>query len=148
MTIAIFCDIPSLWYGAKAGHGLRVDYGRLRAHLVGDRTSLAVNAFLTDREGIGGFERALNYMGFGTTIIPAGQSCDGYIVRAATACEADTIVIAGGGGQYEALFSELNRLGKTIEVHAFQINAVNWQPYVTKHTLPLSVLENQSREAG
>lgn len=124
--VALFCDIPGLWWGATKFSGGRVDYNKLRHAVAGDRHIQLCAAWLADRDGLDKFMVALRHTGYDTRVVPRGAQIDTLIFNAALDAIAtcDVIAIAASAGNYQGLADQLKQAGKQLEIWAFPVKCM------------------------
>lgn len=124
MRVALLCDIPGLWWAATRFSNARVDYTKLR-QFAAERAnggSVESHAWLHDKDGIDKFEKALNHMGYNTSIVPRGNAIDALIAAAALdlAQRCEVIIIAASSGRYTMLKQMMGQATR-LEICAFPV---------------------------
>jgi len=122
--VALFCDIPGLWWACTRFRNGRVDYTKLRKEVAGDDRHLQMSmAWLADRDGLDKFMAALRFGGYDTRVVPRGAAIDQLITNAALDAIAtcDVIAIAASSGQFKELGEQLKAAGKELEIWAFPV---------------------------
>jgi hypothetical protein len=130
--VAIFCDVQSLWYNAKYWGEARVDYAKLLVRLADGRDIEMACAYLARRDGLDGFERALQHMGYVTRNIPSNvdQAIADSMKTWADSREVGTVALASAGGpRYVDTVRLLRAAGKRVELWTFP------EPGPTTHIL-------------
>lgn len=132
-SVALFCDVPGLWWASTRFRGCRVDYAKLRCQVGAGREIHSAVAYLAERAGLDRFLAALRISGYGTDVVPRGNHIDMLISRAAlelaeraqpSSAQVDVIAIAASSGRYAELGQKLKAMGKELEIWAFPVPCV------------------------
>jgi len=124
--VALFADIPGLWWGATRFGTKRVDYSKLRREVAGeDRQITYCAAWLTQRPGLDKFAAALKHIGYAANVVAQGTDIDKLIVNATHDALAighvDVVAIAASSGRYSGLAAELSALNCGLEIWSFPV---------------------------
>lgn len=124
--VALFADIPGLWWAATRFGSARVDYAKLRREVAGtERQLIHCAAWLKQRPGLDRFEAALRHVGYNTNVIGQDADIDKLIVDAVHATlgnsQVDVVAIAASSGRYSVLGQELAARGIRLEVWSFPV---------------------------
>lgn len=122
--VALFCDIPGLWWACTRFNAGRVDYSKLRREVAGDNRHIQMAAaWLAERPGLDKFMAALRHGGYDTRAVSRDASIDHLIATAAIEAMAtcDIVAIAASSGRYLELRETLKLAGKELEIWAFPV---------------------------
>lgn len=124
--VALFADIPGLWWAATRFGTRRVDYAKLRREVSGDDRQIThCAAWLTQRPGLDKFTAALKHIGYAANVVAQGSDIDKLIVTSAidliTQHHVDVIAIAASSGRYDALAQSLAARHCKLEIWSFPV---------------------------
>ena len=129
--LAMLVDVQNLFYSAKLLHKSKVDYGKLRQMVVGDRQVVRSIAYVVQRPDYDnksfcsalvktGYEVRLKLMKVRSDNSARGNACVELTIDAMNLiCQSDIIALVTGDGDFAPLAKEIRTCGRQVEVFSF-----------------------------
>ncbi|MCD6087355.1 MAG: NYN domain-containing protein [Candidatus Hydrothermae bacterium] len=150
VRVGIFVDVQNMFYSAKEYFGGKVDFEKLLAQAVRDRTLVVAFAYLITSEEVdqSGFISVLEHLGFNVKAKPLKRRPDGSargdwdmgiaIDSILFAPKLDVVVLVSGDGDFTELVRVLQAQGTTVEVMSFPQNTSDELKKVADRFVPLT----------